>query len=575
MIAVTITLLLAIIPLTILHIFPMVVTFITKTKEKENSKEHQGKTEGNKEPLTGYHDKTKQAEEKSMNNQEKKYKYKTLIHRGPLALTGILTCVGFSIIHFFSVLRFEQYGNELLSSEDHISTKLFIYKVFSLMTFSMVFAISAITSAIKVVKEKEDGKEKQKRSCIEEEKEASKEEQQEDGKEKQKRSCIEEEKEASKEEQQEDGKEKQKRSCIEEEKEASKEEQQEDGKEKQKRNGIEEEKKASKEEQQEDGKEKQKRNGIEEEKKASKEEQQEDGKEKQKRNGREEKKKASKEEQQEDGKEKQKRSCIEEEKEASKEEQQEDGKEKQKRNGIEEEKKASKEEQQEDGKEKHKEKGNKEWTIKFTAAVISMNIIYVTCYFFPYILWAFIHNPFLTIFTHLLLLLLIVSVYLIILGLWHLILKPCKNKLCKKYKEDGKPTKCLNTILYSFMDCGIGLTILIFLCVSSYIITLGRFGDFEELNSLAPSLLIAVLGLFLLKPVYNYVTDQVKDDDRKQCQNVTDNIKDDNAQGSATSVQKCNDDQGGVTTNKHKRTRDGNPRTAKENTQMVTVTIEQ
>ena len=455
MIAVTITLLLAIIPLTILHIFPMVVTFITKTKEKENSKEHQGKTEGNKEPLTGYHDKTKQAEEKSMNNQEKKYKYKTLIHRGPLALTGILTCVGFSIIHFFSVLRLEQYGNELLSSEDHISTKLFIYKVFSLMTFSMVFAISAITLAIKVVKEKEDGKEKQKRSCIEEEKEASK------------------------------------------------------------------------------------------------EEQQEDGKEKQKRNGREEEKKASKEEQQEDGKEKQKRSCIEEEK------------------------KASKEEQQEDGKEKHKEKGNKEWTIKFTAAVISMNIIYVTCYFFPYILWAFIHNPFLTIFTHLLLLLLIVSVYLIILGLWHLIIKPCKNKLCKKYKEDGKPTKCLNTILYSFMDCGIGLTILIFLCVSTYIITLGRFGDFEELNSLAPSLLIAVLGLFLLKPVYNYMTDQVKDDDRKQCQNVTDNIKDDNAQGSAVCVQKCNDDQAPLTNNEHKRTRDGNPRTANENTQMVTVTIEQ
>ena len=354
MIAVTVTFLLAIAPLTILHIFPIIVMLIKKTKANEKP-----------------------------TDQGIMYKYKTLIHWAPLTLTGIVTCLGLIVIHFFSVLRLKEYGDEVLSNEDHIHTMLIIYKIISPATFLIGFILSAIILAIKVIKEEE----------------------------------------------------------------------------------------------------------------------------------------------------------------------------------------------QEDN-------NNKERTLKLTAAVISMNIIYVACYFFPYVLWAFIHNPFLTIFTHLLLVLLIICFYLACLGVWRLF------KLGMKYKKNGKVTKFLNTILYSTMGWGIALSVIIFLVVSKYIITFGRFDDFEELNSLAPSLLIAVLGLFLLKPVYNYVTDQVKDDDRKQRQNETNKIKNDNAQRSAANVHNNNDDQDLPTTNIHSTTDtmttemeenngDEDSLIANGNIQMVTVTMEQ
>lgn len=351
MIAVTVTFLLAITPLTILHIFPIIVMLIKTTKAKE-------------EPT----------------DQGKKYK---LIHWVPLTLTGIVTCLGLIVIHFFSVLRLKEYGDEVLSNEDHIHTMLIIYKIISPATFLIGFILSAIILAIKVIKE---------------------------------------------------------------------------------------------------------------------------------------------------------------------------------------------EEQEDDN--------NKGRTLKLMAAVISMNIIYVACYFFPYVLWAFIHNPFLTIFTHLLLVLLIICFYLACLGVWRLF------KLGMKYKKNGKVTNFLNTILYSTMEWGIALSVIIFLVVSKYIITFGRFDDFEELNSLAPSLLIAVLGLFLLKPVYNYVTDQVKDDDRKQCQNETNKINNDHAQGSAANVHNNNDDQDSLTTNTLSTTdtmitemeennSDEDSLIAKGNIQMVAVTMEQ
>ena len=325
MMTVIITILLAITPLTILHVFPIIVTLIRKDE----------------------------------NNQEGKYKYKTLIRRIPLTCTGILTCIGFSVFHFFSVIRFKQYGDEVLSSEDHIETMLLIYSIFSPTIFYIGFVLSAIILTAIILTKKAKEKEE---------------------------------------------------------------------------------------------------NGNKEKKENKNEEKKENRNEEKKENENEEK----------------------------------------------------------------KEKGNKEWLLMMTAAVISMNFIYVGCYFLPYMLWAFIHNPFLTIFTHAMLVLVIVCLYLICLAIWRLV-KLC----CKKCKNDNgdKATKILNTMSFFCMALGITSSVVIFLYVSTYIITLGRFGDFEELNNLAPSLLIAVLGLFLLKPVYNHVmTDKNKDS--KKCMQSGNNNQD-------------------------------------------------
>ena len=61
------------------------------------------------------------------------------------------------------------------------------------------------------------------------------------------------------------------------------------------------------------------------------------------------------------------------------------------------------------------------------------------------------------------------------------------------------------------MGWAVAFSFIILTFVTTIIVTLGRFEDFEELNSLAPSLLKAAFGLLLPKPVYSYVMNKIKD----------------------------------------------------------------
>ena len=160
---------------------------------------------------------------------------------------------------------------------------------------------------------------------------------------------------------------------------------------------------------------------------------------------------------------------------------------------------------------------NIQWPAMLTAAMISVNITYIGCYFMPYMLLAFIHDPLLTTFTYITILLFTCCVYLIFLGAWSLY-KFCKgddintvehtkcenitadNITDDKDQSNSRLAKLFDTLLYSYMVWAVASSIIIFLFVIIYIITLGSFDDFEELKNLTPSLLIAVLGVFLLKP---------------------------------------------------------------------------
>ena len=62
-----------------------------------------------------------------------------------------------------------------------------------------------------------------------------------------------------------------------------------------------------------------------------------------------------------------------------------------------------------------KSKNGPKTPIQIPAAMISVNCIYIGCYFLPYMLLALIHQPLLTTFTYLKLALLIVCIYLICL----------------------------------------------------------------------------------------------------------------------------------------------------------------
>ena len=149
--------------------------------------------------------------------------------------------------------------------------------------------------------------------------------------------------------------------------------------------------------------------------------------------------------------------------------------------------------------------------LRFPIAVISLNIIYVGCYFLPYMLLAFIHNPLLTAFTYLMDALLILFIYLVCLGFWHLY----NFKKHKTYDKDIKCAKFLSHLLYFGMTWTAAFAIIMFLFAITYIISLGSFNDFEELKSLAPSLMLAVVGAVLLKPVCGAMLEKFKGDSTK------------------------------------------------------------
>ena len=182
-----------------------------------------------------------------------------------------------------------------------------------------------------------------------------------------------------------------------------------------------------------------------------------------------------------------------------------------------------------------KTNGNSTLKYDIPAAVISVNIIYIGCYYFPYMALAFFNSPIITTIIYLTLVVLYMCVYLICLRVWRLIeliIKKAKEKCVNPRLQEDKTkepkcqecaklfntllhpcTKLINTLLHPCMMCAIACSFVIFILVIIFVITSGGFDDLEELNTLAPSLLIAGVSLILLKPAYNTVTNKIKSKD--------------------------------------------------------------
>ena len=69
------------------------------------------------------------------------------------------------------------------------------------------------------------------------------------------------------------------------------------------------------------------------------------------------------------------------------------------------------------------------------------------------------------------------------------------------------------------MVWAIGFSLIMFLFVVTYIITLGTFDDFKDLKYLTPSLPLTVVTLLLLKPACTFISNKNKEasnnDDRE------------------------------------------------------------
>ena len=159
------------------------------------------------------------------------------------------------------------------------------------------------------------------------------------------------------------------------------------------------------------------------------------------------------------------------------------------------------------------------------AAAISVNFIYIGCYFMPYMLLAFIHDPLLTTFTYLKLVLFIVCIYLICLGVCNLYKFKHKN-----YGNNIKLAKFLDKLLYSCMVWAMAFSLMMFLFVVICIILLGSFNDLKDLKYLTSSLPLVVVSLFLLKPVYALLSTKNEDAsnrrEKKECVQGTESSDD-------------------------------------------------
>ena len=117
------------------------------------------------------------------------------------------------------------------------------------------------------------------------------------------------------------------------------------------------------------------------------------------------------------------------------------------------------------------------------AELLAANIIYIGSYFMPYMLLAFIHDPLQTSFIYLVVTAFIVCGYLT--GL----------TLCGFASDKIK-------LLYLALSLATAASVVYFLVIIIYILTLGNFHDFEAIQNLLLPLVIGFLSLFIFKPVY-------------------------------------------------------------------------
>ena len=189
---------------------------------------------------------------------------------------------------------------------------------------------------------------------------------------------------------------------------------------------------------------------------------------------------------------------------------------------------------------KKKEDVNKVKVVNpLTASLVSLNVIYLVCYFSPFMLLAFIHDPLVTTLTYCMIVLFIAILFVPMILL---------------AKEFGKyvleSTRVYKTL---FMLIGIGVFIsaisifVLLINFASSAIALGSFNDFQSLQTLLLSLLVGLVSFTIAKPVYekackhvNVITKAVSVEEQKE--NLSNISASDPANKDGTNILKTEDD---------------------------------
>ena len=154
--------------------------------------------------------------------------------------------------------------------------------------------------------------------------------------------------------------------------------------------------------------------------------------------------------------------------------------------------------------------------ITSTAISIAISFTHIGCYFLPYMILAFIHNPLQT-----------TSVYT--MGLVYLAcsyagyLSGCFTSVLFFVISRNGFASCFTKFHYKLWACVLGSWSLstsatLFIVILNHaILKMGSFDDFQGVQNLLLPLLIGVFTLFVIKPAYNYVTAKLHDKSEERC----------------------------------------------------------
>ena len=147
------------------------------------------------------------------------------------------------------------------------------------------------------------------------------------------------------------------------------------------------------------------------------------------------------------------------------------------------------------------------------ATSISVNFIYFTCYFFPVMLLAFIHDPLLTTFTCVMVGVFVVFIYAYLFGAGLCLFSNIINK--------HTPSN-FQSCIYPITAGSAALSILLFFIMIVSMIHLGSFGDFQALQNMQMSLLVVLLTIFVpFKQGKKYICKYVKLSKMKEKEGIT------------------------------------------------------
>jgi len=136
----------------------------------------------------------------------------------------------------------------------------------------------------------------------------------------------------------------------------------------------------------------------------------------------------------------------------------------------------------------------RDWKVPFSIS-LTVNFIYIGFNFLPYMLMAFINDPTQTLFTYMLIIVLVICVCCIFMRLIKTT-AVCRARSCRW-------SKCWKASLLLIMTIALFLLVILIMVIISNWLTLGNLHDFKDIENISIPFVGALIAYALISPIYH------------------------------------------------------------------------